>query len=189
MERCTWPSDNGLMIEYHDKEWGTPVHNDKTHFEFLTLESAQAGLSWLTVLKKRENYRKAFEGFDPEKIAGFQENKIEEFMQDSGLIRNRRKLDAAINNAKCFLEIQKEFGSFDRFIWGFVDGKPINNKWKNLKEIPASTSLSDTVAGDLKKRGFKFIGTTIIYAHLQATGIVNDHTINCFRYKELIKRN
>ncbi len=185
MKRCAWTSTDPLMIEYHDKEWGTPVHDDRTHFEFLVLESAQAGLSWMTVLKKRENYRAAFDNFDPEKVALYTERDIERFLQNPGLIRNRKKLEAAVNNAKRFLEIQKEFKSFDNYIWGFVDGKPLVNAFTELGRLPANTPLSDKVSKDLKQRGFKFLGTTIIYSHLQAVGIINDHTTDCFRYKEL----
>jgi len=185
-KRCQWvPQDNPLYVKYHDEEWGVPVHNDRLLFEFLILEGAQAGLSWLTILRKRENYRKAFDNFDPEKVAAYDEQKIEELMQDSGIVRNRRKIEAAVSNAKAFLEIQAEYGSFDAYIWKFVNGKPLVNRWKTLKEIPAKTPLSDTVSKDLKKRGFKFVGSTIIYAHMQATGMVNDHTTDCFRYEEV----
>lgn len=185
-KRCDWvPLDNPLYVAYHDEEWGVPVHDDRLLFEFLVLEGAQAGLSWLTVLRKRENYRRAFDHFDPGKVALYDERKIEELMQNSGIIRNRRKIEAAVQNAKVFLEIQEEFGSFDRFIWKFVDGKPIINRWKSDKEIPASTPESDVMSKELKKKGFKFVGSTICYAHMQATGMVNDHTIDCFRYEEI----
>jgi DNA-3-methyladenine glycosylase I len=185
-KRCDWvPLDNPLYVTYHDEEWGVPVHDDRLLFEFLILEGAQAGLSWITILRKRENYRKAFDHFDPQKVALYDEEKIEELMQNSGIIRNRRKIEAAVHNAKVFLEIQEEFGSFDRFIWKFVDGKPIINRWKSDKEIPASTPESDIMSKELKKRGFKFVGSTICYAHMQATGMVNDHTIDCFRYEEI----
>ncbi len=185
-KRCDWvPLDNPLYVTYHDEEWGVPVHDDRLLFEFLILEGAQAGLSWLTILRKRENYRRAFDHFDPQKVACYDEGKIEELMQNSGIIRNRRKIEAAVQNAKVFLEIQEEFGSFDRFIWKFVDGKPIINLWKSYKEIPASTPESDAMSKELKKRGFKFVGSTICYAHMQATGMVNDHTIDCFRYEEI----
>jgi DNA-3-methyladenine glycosylase I len=185
-KRCDWvPLDNPLYVTYHDEEWGVPVHDDRLLFEFLILEGAQAGLSWLTILRKRENYRKAFDHFDPQKVALYDEEKIEELMQNSGIIRNRRKIEAAVHNAKVFLEIQEEFGSFDRFIWKFVDGKPIINRWKSDKEIPAGTPESDIMSKELKKRGFKFVGSTICYAHMQATGMVNDHTIDCFRYEEI----
>jgi DNA-3-methyladenine glycosylase I len=187
-KRCEWvPPDNPLYIKYHDEEWGVPVHDDRLLFEFLVLEGAQAGLSWLTILRKRENYREAFDHFDPRKVAQYDERKIEELIQNSGIIRNRLKIEAAVRNAAAFLEVQKEFGSFDRFIWQFVEGKPIINRWKNLKEIPAHTPESDAMSKELKKRGFKFVGSTICYAHMQATGMVNDHTIDCFRYREIAK--
>ncbi len=186
-KRCEWvPPDNPLYVKYHDEEWGVPVHDDRTLFEFLVLEGAQAGLSWLTVLRKRENYRNAFDSFDPVKVAGYDEKKIETLLQDAGIIRNRLKINSAVTNARAFLDVQAEYGSFDAFIWDFTDGTPIINQWKSLKEIPAKTPLSDTISKELKKRGFKFVGSTIIYAHMQATGMVNDHTVDCFRYKELI---
>lgn len=185
MERCPWPGNDDLYIRYHDNEWGVPVHDDRKHFEFLVLESAQAGLSWLTILRRRENYRTAYEDFDPEIVAAFDEKKIEELMLDSGIIRNRRKIESSVNNAKAFLRIEEEFQSFDNYIWGFVGGKPVINKWKNISEIPSKTALSDAVSSDLKKRGFKFLGSTIMYAHMQATGIINDHIISCFRYEEI----
>lgn len=185
MERCPWPGNDDLYIRYHDDEWGVPVHDDRKHFEFLVLESAQAGLSWLTILRRRENYRTAYENFDPEIVAAFDEKKIEELMLDSGIIRNRRKIESSVNNAKAFLRIEEEFQSFDNYIWGFVGGKPVINKWKNISEIPSKTALSDAVSSDLKKRGFKFLGSTIMYAHMQATGIINDHIISCFRYEEI----
>ena len=186
-KRCDWHTDNELYLKYHDEEWGTPVYSDLIHFEFLVLESAQAGLSWLTVLKKRENYRKAYDGFDPEKVASYGEKKKAALLADPGIIRNRLKIESSISNAKHFLEIQKEKGSFSDYIWSFSNGKTITGKWKNVGEIPARTELSDRIAADLKKRGFKFLGSTIMYAHLQATGIVNDHITSCFRYKELIQ--
>jgi DNA-3-methyladenine glycosylase I len=176
-------------MEYHDKEWGTPVFDDRKHFEFLVLESAQAGLSWITILKKRENYRRAYDGFDPKKVARYSEKKKAALLADPGIVRNRLKIEASINNASRFLEIQKEFGSFSNYIWSFTPrtngGKirQITGKWKTLAEIPARTELSDRIAVDLKKRGFKFLGSIIIYSHLQATGIVNDHITKCFRYK------
>ncbi|SNX53847.1 DNA-3-methyladenine glycosylase I [Thermoanaerobacterium sp. RBIITD] len=188
MERCPWCLNDELYIKYHDTEWGVPVHDDRLHFEFLVLESAQAGLSWITILKKRENYRMSYDNFDPYKVSLYDEEKISELLNNAGIIRNRRKIEASINNAKRFLEIQKEFGSFDNYIWGFVDGKPINNNWNNVKEVPAKTSLSDEISKDLIKRGFKFIGSTIIYSHMQATGLVNDHILSCFRYKEIMYR-
>lgn len=182
---CSWAVNNPLMKEYHDKEWGTPVHDDRLLFEFLILEGVQAGLSWNIVLQKRENYRKAFEDFDYKKIANYREKKVEELLQNKGIIRNRRKIEATISNAKAFMEIQKEFGSFDAYIWRFIDHKPIQNAWKSLEEIPAKTDMSETISKDLKKRGFKFIGPTVIYAFMQAVGMVNDHTSDCFRYYEL----
>ena len=183
--RCPWCVSCQLYIDYHDNEWGVAVHDDRKHFEFLVLESAQAGLSWLTVLKKRENYRKAYINFDAKKVAKFGPEKIAELMNNEGLIRNLKKIEASINNAARFLEIQKEFGSFDLYIWGFAGGKPVINKWRALSELPPETELSRTVSKDLKNRGFKFLGSTIVYAHLQAVGIVNDHLINCFKYAEL----
>ena len=184
VKRC-WDAGSELDMEYHDKEWGTPVFDDGKHFEFMVLESAQAGLSWLTILKKRENYRQAYDGFDPEKVARYGEKKKAALLANPGIIRNRLKIEASINNAKHFLEIQKEFGSFSDYIWSFTKGRQIKGKWKTIQEIPARTELSDRVAADLKKRGFKFLGSIIMYAHLQATGIVNDHITSCFRYKEL----
>jgi len=184
---CSWPTDDALMIKYHDKEWGVPVHNDKKLFEFLLLEGMQAGLSWRTVLYKRENFRKAFDNFDFNKIAKYNKRKINSLLKDKGIIRNKLKVESAVTNAKVFLEERKKFGTFNRYIWSFVNGKPIQNKFKSLKEIPASTELSDLISKDLKKRGFKFVGTTIIYAHMQATGMVNDHVVGCFRYKEVQK--
>jgi len=187
-KRCQWvPLDNPLYVKYHDEEWGVPIHDDRLLFEFLILEGMQAGLSWLTILRKRENYRTAFDHFDPRVIALYNEKKIEELMQNSGIIRNRLKITAAVQNAKAFLDVQAEFGSFDTFIWQFVKGKPIVNQWKTQKDIPAKTPLSDTISKELKKRGFKFVGSTIIYAHMQATGMVNDHTVDCFRHKDVIK--
>ncbi|TGN18049.1 DNA-3-methyladenine glycosylase I [Leptospira idonii] len=185
--RCGWCLKFEDYIRYHDEEWGVPVHNDRTHFEFLVLEGAQAGLSWATILKKREGYRKAFADFDPEKVAKFTEKKLEKILLDPGIVRNRLKVYAAANNAKRFLEIQKEFGTFDRYIWSFVKGKPIINKRKTLKDIPATTEESDALSKDLIRRGFKFVGSTVIYAHMQACGLVNDHLEECFRYKETVK--
>ena len=185
MKRCEWANSNALMKQYHDKEWGTPEHNDQMLFEFLILEGMQAGLSWNTILQKRENFRKAFDNFNYNKISVYDEEKIEKLLQNKGIIRNRRKIEAAITNAKAFLEIQKEFGSFDAYIWGFIDHKPIQNTWKYLQEIPAKTEMSETINKDLKKRGFNFIGPKIIYAFMQAVGMVNDHIIDCFRYDEL----
>lgn len=185
MIRCPWCGNDELYIRYHDEEWGVPVHDDIKHFEFLILESAQAGLSWLTILKKRENYRQAYEGFDPKKVAQYDDRKIEELMNNSGIVRNRRKIESSINNAKRFLEVVEEFGSFDRYIWSFVDYKPIKNQWKDISEIPAYTDLAERISKDLKKRGFKFLGPTIVYSHLQATGLVNDHLVSCFRYNQV----
>ncbi|MBX2964835.1 MAG: DNA-3-methyladenine glycosylase I [Cyclobacteriaceae bacterium] len=183
--RCAWCLKFEQYIEYHDKEWGVPVHDDRIHFEFLILEGAQAGLSWATILKKREGYRKAFADFDPEKVARFTEKRLEKILLDPGIVRNRLKVYAAVNNAKRFLEVQKEFGSFSNYIWSFVNGKPIVNKWKTLKQIPATTKESDALSKDLLKRGFKFVGSTVIYAHMQACGLVNDHLVDCFRYKQV----
>jgi DNA-3-methyladenine glycosylase I len=188
IKRCPWSEQNGeLLIKYHDEEWGVPVHDDKKHFEFLVLEINQAGLSWKTVLTKRENYIKAYGYFNPKIIAEYDELKIAQLLGNAGIIRNRKKIEAAVHNAKRFLEIQKEFNSFDSYIWKFVDNAPIVNVWKTDQDIPARTNLSDTISSDLRDRGFKFIGPTIIYAHLQATGIVNDHLVDCFRYKQLIE--
>jgi len=183
LKRCNWCMGSELYMEYHDKEWGEPVFDDRKHFEFMVLESAQAGLSWITILKKRENYRKAYDNFDPEKVARYGEKKKTSLLANPGIVRNRLKIEASINNAKHFLEIQKEFGSFSDYIWSFTKGKPVKGKWKTLEDIPARTELSDLISSDLKKRGFKFLGSIIIYSHLQATGIVNDHITSCFRYK------
>jgi len=188
LKRCEWCLGSEIYTDYHDNEWGTPVYDDCKHFEFLVLESAQAGLSWLTILKKRENYRKAYDGFDPKKVAKYGEKKKAALMANEGIVRNRLKIEASINNAILFLVIQKEFGSFSDYIWSFSKGKIINGKRKTIAEIPATTELSDRLSADLKKRGFKFLGSTIIYSHLQAAGIVNDHLVSCFRYKELIKK-
>jgi len=182
--RCAW-AENENMRQYHDQEWGVQVHNDKKLFEFLVLEGAQAGLSWATILKRRAGYKKAFYDFDPKKIAKFTKKDINRLLQDEGIIRNRLKVEATVNNAKRFLEVQKEFGSFDKYIWGFVNGKPIKNKFKKMSDLPATTALSDKISQDMKRRGFKFVGPTIIYAHLQTTGMVNDHVISCFRYNEV----
>ncbi|NLY55911.1 MAG: DNA-3-methyladenine glycosylase I [Firmicutes bacterium] len=181
MERCDWCLGDELYIKYHDEEWGVPVHDDRTHFEFLVLESMQSGLSWLTILRKRENFRRAFAGFDPVQVARFDEAKIAELLADPGIIRNRRKIEAAINNARRFLEIQHEFGSFDNYIWGFTDGRVITNHYESIVELPARSALSDEISKDLHRRGFKFLGSVTVYAHLQATGIINDHLAKCFR--------
>jgi DNA-3-methyladenine glycosylase I len=172
-------------MEYHDTEWGVPVFDDQKQFEFLVLESAQAGLSWITILKKRENYRKAYDGFDPKKVACYGDTKKAELLADAGIVRNRLKIEASISNAQNFLKIQEEFGSFSNYIWGFTGGKPVLGKWKSIDEIPAKTELSDRIASDMKKRGFKFLGSVIIYSHLQATGVINDHLMDCFRYEEV----
>lgn len=185
-KRCEWARGQfDEYIRYHDKEWGVPVHDDQTHFEFLILEGAQAGLSWATVLKKREGYRTMFAGFDPAIVASYDEKKISEILAFEGVIRNKLKVRSAVTNARRFLDIQVEFGSFDRYVWRFVDGEPIINSWKNLSEVPASTRESDKLSKDLKQRGFKFVGSTIMYAWMQACGLVNDHTTDCFRYQEL----
>lgn len=179
--RCEWAEDQfEEYVAYHDDEWGVPVHDDRVHFEFLILEGAQAGLSWATVLKKRGGYRKSFANFDPKKVAEFDEAKIQQLLQFEGIIRNKLKVRSAVTNAQMFLEIQNEFGSFDKYIWQFVNGKPIVNHWKSLSEVPATTKESDALSKDLKNRGFKFVGSTIMYAHMQACGLVNDHTVDCF---------
>lgn len=182
--RCPWCMGFDQYIEYHDKEWGVPVHDDAIHFEFLILEGAQAGLSWSMILKKRPGYRKVFADFDPQKIARFTPKRIEKILLDPRIVRNRLKVNAAVNNARRFLEVQKEFGSFDKYIWGFVGNKPIVNKWKSDKKIRPTSKESDALSKDLIKRGFKFVGSTVIYAHMQACGLVNDHLIDCWRYKE-----
>jgi DNA-3-methyladenine glycosylase I len=187
MKRCPWCESDELYIKYHDEEWGVPVHDDYKHFEFLILEGVQAGLSWLTILKKRDNYRKAYDNFDPVKIAKYDEKKINQLMKNHGIIKNLRKVEASINNAQKYIEVQEEFGSFNSYIWSFVNNKPVINSWKKDSEIPSKTELSDKISNDLKKRGFKFVGSTIIYAHMQAIGLVNDHIVNCFRYNQLIK--
>jgi DNA-3-methyladenine glycosylase I len=183
-KRCPWPEDE-LYITYHDTEWGVPLHDDRALFEFLILEGAQAGLSWHTVLKKRENYRAAFDQFDPQKVARYDEKKIKKLLANPGIIRNRLKVASAVANAHAFLAVQEEFGSFDEYIWRFVDGKPLINRRRSMKEIPARTKESDAMSKDLKQRGFKFVGSTICYAHMQATGMVNDHLLHCFRHREL----
>jgi len=184
-QQCAWAGNDPLYQKYHDEEWGVPIHDDQKLFEMLCLEGAQAGLSWITILRKRENYRKAFSHFDAKKIARYGSDKVEKLLQNEGIVRNKLKVAAFITNAKCFLEAQKEFRSFDKYIWQFVNGKPIINNRKSLKEIPAMTNESDAMSKDLKKRGFKFVGSTICYAFMQAIGMVNDHTIECFRYKKL----
>ena len=188
MTRCAWLTEDETFISYHDTEWGVPLHDDGRLFEMLILEGAQAGLSWLTVLKRRESYRKAYDGFDPVKIARWDQEKIESLLKDPGIIRNRLKVEAARTNARAFLQVVDEFSSFDAFIWSFVKGKPIRNSWKTINEIPATTPESDTMSKELKKRGFKFVGPTICYAFMQSVGMVNDHTVNCFRYRPLPKK-
>ena len=186
-QRCPWPSDDKLMIKYHDKEWGVPLHNDKKLFEFLILEGFQAGLSWRIILHKRENFRKAFDNFDFNKVAKYNKRKINSLLKDAGIIRNKLKIEGAITNAKAFIKVRNEFGTFDKYIWSFVNGKPIQNNIKSLKELPAKTKLSDQISDDLRKRGFKFVGSTIVYAHMQATGIVNDHIVGCYRFESINK--
>jgi DNA-3-methyladenine glycosylase I len=185
MHKCGWCVGDTLYEDYHDKEWGVPVYDDATLFEFLILETFQAGLSWITILRKRENFRKAFDRFDYKKIATYKQPKIDSLLQDAGIIRNKLKINATITNAQAFMRIQDEFGSFSKYIWKFTDGKPIKNSVTNYKTAAPNTALSDTISKDLKKRGFKFVGSTVIYAHMQATGMVNDHEINCFRYNEV----
>jgi DNA-3-methyladenine glycosylase I len=185
--RCPWVGTDPLSVDYHDREWGVPVHDDRIHFEFLILDGAQAGLSWLTILRKRENYRKAFSGFDPRKVARFDRRKIERLLTDPGIVRNRLKIESSVANARAFLKVQKEFGSFDAYIWSFVGGRTKQNRWKTLKQIPAKTRESEAMSKDLVKRGFRFVGPTICYAYMQAAGLVNDHTIGCFRYRRLTR--
>ena len=185
LNRCGWTNSDQLYIDYHDKEWGVPIHDDKLLFEFLILEGMQAGLSWFTILKKRENFRKAFDNFDFKKIAAYNKKKINELMKTEGIIRNSLKINSAIQNAKAFVEIQKEFGSFDKYFWQLTGGMTKKNSWKDLKQVPATTKESDAMSKDLKKRGFNFVGSTICYSFMQAVGMVNDHVVDCFRYKEL----
>jgi len=185
--RCAWLGNDELMRKYHDCEWGVPLHDDRKLFEFLILEGMQAGLSWRTVLHKRENFRKAFHDFDPAKVARYGDREVARLLGDAGIIRNRAKILAAVHNAQRFLAVCREFGSFDRYIWGSVDGKPVRNRFRTLAELPAKTPLSDRISADMKKRGFKFVGSTVIYAHMQATGMVNDHIVSCFRYGEVGK--
>jgi DNA-3-methyladenine glycosylase I len=185
-KRCSWVrGDDPLIVQYHDREWGVPVREDRKHFEFLVLEGAQAGLSWTIVLRKREGYRRAFAGFEPEKVARFSAQRIEKLTSDSAIIRNRMKIQAAVRNARAFLTVQEEFGSFDSYCWRFVDGRPKVNRWKTVRQIPATSAESDAFSKDLKHRGFSFVGSTIIYAHMQAVGMVNDHLVDCFRYREV----
>ncbi len=183
--RCAWAGNDPLYQDYHDEEWGVPVHDDRKLFEFLTLEGAQAGLSWITILRKRAAYRTAFAGFDPGIVARFDAAKVAELLADPGIVRNRLKVESTITNARAFLKVQEEFGSFDAYQWRFVDGSPIRNSWNSLQEVPATTPVSDAMSRDLKKRGFRFVGSTICYAHMQAIGMVNDHTTDCFRWQEL----
>jgi DNA-3-methyladenine glycosylase I len=184
-KRCAWSESTEIYVEYHDREWGVPVHDDRLLFEFLTLEGAQAGLSWLTILRKRENYRKAFAGFDPVRVARYGATETQRLLADAGIVRNRQKIASAIGNARAFLEVQREFGSFDTYVWRFVDGRPVQNRWKEIREVPARSEISDALSKDLKQRGFGFIGSTIVYAHMQATGMVNDHLTSCFRHREV----
>ena len=187
MKRCPWCETDDLLRSYHDDEWGVPVHDDRKHFEFLILEGAQAGLSWLTVLRRREYYREAYHDFDPTIVARYTDKEIETLMSDAGIIRNRRKIEASINNAKLLLDMQHELGSFDTYIWSFVEDKPVVHNWQHDSQIPSQTPVSNELSKDLKKRGFKFVGPTIMYAHMQATGLVNDHIASCFRYKQLLE--
>ena len=186
-KRCSWAGSEPVYISYHDKEWGVPLHDEQRLFEFLILEGAQAGLSWITILKKREAYQKAYYDFNVKRVARFNSRSVERLLNNPGIVRNRLKIEASIINARAYLDVQNEFGSFNSFIWRYVDGSPIQNKWKNLAQVPAFTALSDTISTDLKKRGFKFVGSTICYAFMQATGMVNDHITSCFRYSEVAK--
>jgi len=186
--RCAWAGDDPLYVAYHDAEWGVPVHDDRKLFEFLILEGAQAGLSWLTILRKRENYRRAFASFDPERVARFGAREVRRLLVDPGIVRNRLKVAGAIRNAQAFLAVQEEFGSFDRFMWQFVGGRPTQNAWRQLQQVPSRTPESDALSKDLRTRGFAFVGSTICYAHMQAVGMVNDHLVNCFRYRELARK-
>ena len=183
--RCEWAGDDPLYRQYHDREWGVPEHDDRALFELLILEGAQAGLSWITILRKRESYRRAFDGFDPERVARYGEEKVRALLADPGIVRNRLKIRSAVSNARAFLAIREERGSFDRFLWEFVGGEPIRNAWRSLSEVPATTAESDALSRELKRRGFKFVGSTICYAFMQAAGLVNDHTVDCFRYREV----
>jgi DNA-3-methyladenine glycosylase I len=183
--RCDWSGTDPLYVGYHDTEWGVAVHDDRLLFEFLVLEGAQAGLSWITILRKRDAYRKAFGGFHPDKVARFDQKKVATLLGNAGIVRNRAKIESAIKNAKAFLAVQEEFGSFDQYQWQFVDGRPLQNRWRSLKEIPARTAQSDAFSKDLKERGFSFVGSTIMYAHMQAVGMVNDHLVTCFRHREV----
>jgi DNA-3-methyladenine glycosylase I len=183
--RCPWGETHPLYVPYHDREWGAPLHEDRRLFELLILEGAQAGLSWLTILKKREAYRKAFDGFDPRTVARYDARKVRRLLADAGIVRNRLKIEAAVANARAFLAVQREFGSFDAYVWRFVGGKPIHNRWRSSREVPARSAESDAMSDDLRKRGFRFVGSTICYAFMQATGMINDHLVSCFRYREV----
>lgn len=185
--RCAWAGDDPLYVRYHDTEWGVPLHDDRHLFEFLVLEAAQAGLSWITILRKRENYRQAFDGFDPRRIAGYGNRTIEDLLANSGIVRNRRKIESAVRNARAYLDVQAEFGSFDAYLWGLVEGKPKINRWRSLSRVPAETKESRALAKDLLRRGFTFVGPTICYAFMQAVGMVNDHLVNCFRHAEITR--
>jgi len=185
--RCGWSVSDPIAVEYHDHEWGVPVRDDRKQFEFLVLESAQAGLSWLTILKRREGYRRLYKGFDPDQVVGFDEARIQAMLLDTGIIRNRKKIESSINNARRFLEIREKYGSFCDYLWGFTEGKQVINHFENMSDIPANTPLSDTIAKDMKLRGFQFLGSTIVYAHLQAAGHVNDHLVDCFRHRECLE--
>ena len=184
VKRCSWCGEDPLYVQYHDEEWGAPLHDDRALFEFLVLEGAQAGLSWITVLRKREGYRAAFDGFDAAKVARYSDRKLNQLLQDARIIRNRLKVRSARQNARAFLAVQEEWGSFSDYIWHFVDGKPIQNRWQTMADLPAATPLSDRISKDMKRRGFNFVGSTIVYAHMQATGMVNDHLADCFRHEE-----
>ena len=186
-KRCGWPGADPLYVGYHDREWGVPLHDDRALFEFLVLEGAQAGLSWLTILRKREAYRRAFRGFDPQKVARFSKRDVARLLADAGIVRNRLKIESAVRNAKAFLRVQQEFSSFDGYQWRFVDGRPVQNRWKTLRDLPARTPVSDAFSKDMKQRGFSLVGSTIIYAHMQAVGMVNDHVVSCFRHKEVAR--
>ncbi|HWP04979.1 MAG TPA: DNA-3-methyladenine glycosylase I [Polyangiaceae bacterium] len=187
-QRCWWPGTDALYIDYHDREWGVPVHDDRRLFEFVVLEGAQAGLSWITILRKREAYRAAFDGFDPMKVARYDARRVEKLLKNEGIVRNRLKVESAVKNARAFLEVQEEFGSFAKYQWGFVDGRPVINRFKDKKQIPPRTPLSDAISKDMKRRGFSFVGSTIVYAHMQAVGMVNDHVVTCFRHGECAKK-
>jgi DNA-3-methyladenine glycosylase I len=188
MNRCPWAGSDPLYVAYHDEEWGVPNHDDRHLFEMLVLEGAQAGLSWITILRKRPHYRQAFDAFDPQKVARYREPKVASLLADAGIVRNRLKVDSAVSNAKAFLAVQKDFGTFDAYLWSFVDGRPIRNRWKTMQDVPAKTAQSDALSKDLQKRGFRFVGSTICYAYMQAVGLVNDHLVDCGRWHELDER-